>query len=180
MKKKYPNQIVNLQNNFSLVQNLLFLTLKRVLLLLVFITSNTFGQSNNCQAELKVEDNGNIRSTPLDGTYYSMIISNLGSSPDIYTLSKTNINSICTNMDGSDNAGNVIINTSFIDPDKNTITQITVNPGESVNFYIHVTVPVGTVINKWSCTQVIANSKNCPNYLVDAILHTYVIDLSKD
>lgn len=37
MKQKYPNQIVNLQNNFFIFPSPLFLNIKRVLLLLVFV-----------------------------------------------------------------------------------------------------------------------------------------------
>ncbi len=150
-----------------------------VILIMVFTSSTALAQSA-CQAELKVEENGNIRSTPLEGTYYSMIITNTGSSVDTFTLSTANINSTCANTDGSSTAGNVVINTSFIDSDRNAITQVTVNPSQSVNFYVHVTVPVGTVINKWSCTQVIAESKTCANYKVDTVLHTFVIDPNKD
>jgi hypothetical protein len=180
MKKNTQNQIVTSKNNFISAQKSLLLSIKRVSFILVFFTSIVFGQSNNCKANLIVEDNGYIRSTPLEGTYYSMIITNTGNSSDTYSLSSSNINSSCTNNDGTSTASNVVVNTDFIDPNRNPITEITVNSGESVNFYVHITVPIGTPINKWSCTQIIAESKTCTNYKVDSVLHTFVINPSKD
>jgi uncharacterized membrane protein len=128
---------------------------------------------------LIVENNGNTRSTPLDGTYYSMILTNTGSSTDTYVLGISNVNATCSNTDGSTTASNISINSSFIDSTKSTITEIKLSPGESSNFYIHVTVPAGTAINKWSCDQVTAKSKNC-SAVSSTVLHTLVINSVND
>lgn len=144
------------------------------------IAATSFAQSGSCNALLIVENNGNIRSTPLDGTYYSMVLTNNSSSTDTFVLSSKNINASCTNTDGSSTTSNVIINTDFIDSERNSLGEITLNAGESVNFYIHITVPAGTSIQKWSCNQIIATSKNCTNYAVDTVLHTYIINPVND
>lgn len=154
---------------------------KFILVLIVILTSTfSFAQRGSCNATLVVENNGNNRSTPPNGTYYSMILSNNGSSTDTYTLNTKNINSNCSNTDGSSTANNVIINTNFIDSEKNDISQITIGAGQSVNFYIHVTLPMGTPVEKWSCNQVTATSKNCTNYSISTVLHTYVINPAND
>jgi uncharacterized membrane protein len=149
-------------------------------LLFCFMTTISFAQSGSCNANLIVENNGNIRSTPLDGTYYSLILTNKGSSTDTYVLSAQNINASCANTDGSSNASNVSINVDFIDSEKSSISEITVNAGQSVNFYIHISVPAGTPVDKWSCNQITASSKNCTNFSVNTVLHTYVINPVND
>lgn len=154
---------------------------KFILVLIMILTATfSFGQNGSCNANLIVENNGNIRSTPLDGTYYSMILTNNGASTDTYVLSAKNINNSCANTDGSSTAGNVAINTNFIDSEKSSINELTINAGQSVNFYIHITVPNGTTINKWSCDQITATSKNCTNYSIDTVLHTYIINPVND
>ncbi|WP_157495147.1 hypothetical protein [Flavobacterium sp. KJJ] len=148
-------------------------------ILFCLISTISFAQSGSCNVNLIVENNGNTRSTPLDGTYYSMILTNTGTSTDTYVLEIVNINSTCSNTDGSSTASNISITSSFIDSAKSTITEITLSPGESSNFYIHVTVPAGTAINKWSCDQVSAKSKNC-SVAASTVLHTLVINPVND
>ena len=82
-------------------------------IIVMLTTTITFGQSNSCNAELKVEKDRNIRSTPLDGTYYSMVITNTASSTDTFSLTALNINSTCANTDGSSSADNVNIEGNF-------------------------------------------------------------------
>lgn len=139
----------------------------------------SFAQSG-CKATLIVENNGNVRSTPLDGTYYSMVLTNNGSSVDTYFLSSKNINSSCSNTDDSAVTSNVILTADFIDSEKNAISEITLSAGQTLNFYVHITVPVGTAVEKWSCNQIIASSKNCTTYSVETVLHTYIINPVND
>jgi hypothetical protein len=42
------------------------------------------------------------------------------------------------------------------------------------------TVPVGTFVEKWSCNEITATSKNCSNYAVATVLHTYIINPVND
>jgi len=177
----------NLKKAVKFVNNCKFIfsfknIFKKNLLTVLFllITTISFAQSGSCSASLIVENNGNIRSTPLDGTYYSMVLTNNSSSTDTFVLSSKNINASCTNTDGSSTAGNVIINTDFINSERNSLSEITLSAGESVNFYINVTIPAGTSTQKWSCNKITAASKNCSNYSVDAVLHTYIINPVND
>lgn len=151
-----------------------------LILLFLFTTTISLAQSGSCNATLIVENNGNIRSTPLDGTYYSMVLTNNSSSTDTFVLSSKNINSSCANTDGSTTAGNVIINADFIDSTRNSLNEVTLSAGESVNFYIHITVPTGTSTQKWSCNKITATSKNCINYTTDTVLHTFIINPVND
>jgi hypothetical protein len=154
---------------------------KNVFVLLFFlITTFSFAQSGSCNATLIVENNGNTRSTPLDGTYYAMVLTNNSPATDTFVLNAKNINTSCANTDGSSTAGNVIVNNDFIDSERNSLSEITLNAGQSVNFYIHITIPTGTSIQKWSCNEITATSKNCTNYAIATVLHTYVINPVND
>ena len=150
-----------------------------LMLLFVLNTSMSLGQGG-CKADLKVEHDRNARSTPPDGTYYKMEISNSGNSIDSYTLSTLDVNKTCLNPDKSLTANNVVVNIEFLDKALKPIKEVRVNPRETVTFFAYVVVPKGTPFDKWSCTQVIAKSKACPNYKVDTILHTLVINPNQD
>ncbi|MGH2666115.1 hypothetical protein [Flavobacterium sp.] len=150
-------------------------TLTIIVLFLVFNSLSTFGQSS-CQADFDVYKSRNIRSVPLDGTYYTMVITNKTPSRNTYSLSAKNINSTCSNTDGSSTSNNVDINSTFLDMDKNRIDKIEIDGGQSVKFLVRITVPTGTALNKWCCTQIVASSTQCSNYRLSTVLHTLVIN----
>jgi hypothetical protein len=177
----------NLEKAVKFVNNCKFIfsfknIFKKHLLTLLFllITTISLAQSGSCSATLIVENNGNIRSTPLDGTYYSMILTNNSSSADTFVLTSKKINASCSNTDGSSTSGNVIIHTDFINSERNSLSEITLSAGQSVNFYVHVTIPAGTAAQKWSCNQINATSTNCSSYTAVTVLHTYIINPVND
>jgi uncharacterized membrane protein len=149
-------------------------------LFLVLCTSISFAQSGSCSATLQVEKDRDTRSTPPDGTYYTLIISNTGMSAQTYTLSSSNVNSSCANNDGSNTTGNVNLTANFVDTNLNSISEISLSPGQSVSFLVNIKVPVGTSVNKWNCTQITASSSSCSNYSVNTVLHTLVNDPNQD
>lgn len=149
-------------------------------LILVFNVTVTFGQSNSCQANLIVDRNLNVGSTSPEGTYYSMVITNNGTSADTFSLSSLNINSTCSNTDGSNTADNVNLETTFVDVNLSPLNEISLPAGESLHFYSHVIIPPGTAIKKWCCTQITAESKACSNYKVSTVLHTYFSGPTED
>ncbi len=149
-------------------------------LLIIFGFSVSFGQVGSCKATLKVDKDRNSRSTPLDGTYYKMNITNNSSSDGIFLLSIQDANSNCSNNDGKSNLNNVKLNSTFLDEKLNPISQITINQGETINFFVHITVPQGTSIDNWSCAKVIAKSKFCKDFSVQTTLHTLVINPNDD
>lgn len=178
---------LNLEKAVKFVNNCKFIfslrnIFKKKLLILSFLLTTTISlaQSGSCNASLIVENNGNIRSTPLDGTYYSMVLTNNSSSADTFVLGSKNINASCINTDGSSTSGNVTVKTEFINSERNSISELTLNAGQSVNFYVHITVPAGTSPQKWSCNQITATSTNCSSYTADTVLHTYIINPVND
>ncbi len=146
-----------------------------IILIIVFNTVIVLGQSNSCIAELKVEKDRNTRSTPADGTYYAMLISNKGNSAQVFSLSSLNITN-CSNSDGSSSEKNVNLESVFLDKNRNLIKKISVKSGETISFFVHILVPSNTPFDKWCCTQITANSISCENYKVDTILHTLFIN----
>ncbi len=154
--------------------------LRCILLIFVLNTSIVLGQSSSCNAEVKVEKDRNTRSTPQDGTYYAMVLSNKGNSNDVFRLTALTVNSTCANTDGSDTAKNVNLNPVFLDANRNPITEISVNRGQTVSFFVHMLVPTNTPFDKWNCTQVIAKPRSCNNYEASTILHTLVINPNED
>lgn len=151
-----------------------------LLLLFVFNVTTVLGQTGSCNANLKVNQDRNNRSAPPQGTFYAMEISNKGNAADTYTLSSVNANRNSTNPDGSSIAQNVTLTVEFLDKNQKPISEIKVNPGETISFFAHILVPRATPINKWATTQVTAKSRTCSNYKVDTVLHTLVIDPNED
>lgn len=146
---------------------------KAVLLLLFVLNASVI--SAQCNAILKVDQDRNVRSTPAAGTYYKMEITNKGRSADTFSLSSENVNATTQNKDGSSNTKNVALTIEFLDKSLGRISEITVKPGETINFFAHIVVPSGTAQDRWSSNQVIAKSRNCSNYKVDTLLRTLVI-----
>jgi hypothetical protein len=142
--------------------------------MLIFFPANSYSQS--CKATLQVEKNRSTKSVPPEGMAYKLLISNTGSSNSTYVLSVSNINSSCSNNDGSNNSSNVNLNFTFADTNTNSINQVSVSPGETIPFIVQVKVPNGTAINRWNCTQITATSIECPSYKVNTVLHTLVSD----
>jgi hypothetical protein len=150
------------------------------LLFLVFCTAISFAQSGSCMGTLQVEQNRNYSSTPPEGTYYTLLLSNTGASNATYTLSSSNINSSCSNNDGSSTSGNVNLAISFADTNSNSISEITLNPGETAVFLVNKKLPLGTTQSKSNCTQISAIATTCSNYALNTLLHTIVSDPNQE
>lgn len=150
-------------------------------LVLFFFISNilfTYAQTT-CDVTMSVLKDRNSRSTTIDGTFYKMIITNKTNSNDLYHLSSLNNNTTCSNIDSSSNSSNVNLIVSFKDLNLNDINSISVPAKETIEFYVHVNVPVGTLINKWCCSKIIAKSNTCNSYSVSSQLHTFVINANE-
>lgn len=157
-----------------------FLTPFKIAFVFVFIffTANSYSQS--CKATLQVEKNRFTQSVRPEGTSYTMQISNSGVSNSTYTLSSLNVNSSCSNSDGSSSSGNVNLNITFSDMNQNSITEISLSPGETATFLANITIPFGTIVNKWNCSEITATSTTCTSYKVGTILHTLVSDPNQE
>jgi uncharacterized membrane protein len=154
----------------------------KITLFLVLILSSTlsFGQSSSCKVLLKAEKDRNSRSTSSGDTYYSMVISNTATSTDTFSLSSANVNNSCANNDGSSAADNVNLTAAFVDESMNSINTISLNPGQTINFFVKITVPTNATVNKWNCTEITATSNSCSDYKVNTVLHTLVSDPNMD
>ena len=190
-----PKTTLNLFKNFLAIELkkhlLLFLAFafKKVSLkpsmllyasLLLLNSSITYSQMSSCKATLQAEKNRFTQSVPPEGTSYTMQISNTGSSNSTYTLSSSNVNSSCSNNDGSNVSGNVNLNISFSDTSLNSISEISLSPGETASFFVNVKIPVGTAVSKWNCTEITATATTCSSYKVSTILHTLISDPNQE
>lgn len=147
---------------------------------LLFISAITFGQSG-CNAILKVENDTNSQSSSSTAAaLYIMVLTNNSSSADSYSLNALNVNNNCSNTDGSSTAGNINLEAVFLDINQQPISNISIGAGQSINFFVKIIVPDGTAFKKWSCTQVNAVSNTCPNYKVNTVLHTLVINPNEE
>lgn len=153
---------------------------KLPILFLILNYTVAFAQGT-CDAKLNVVKNRDTRSaSTTSGTYFKMKITNKSQSNDAYILSSINNKLSCQNNDGSSNSNNVDLIISFMDLNMNEISKISLTGNETVEFYVYVTIPPGTLINKWCCTRVIAKSENCDTFNVTTDLHTLVISTSDE
>lgn len=148
--------------------------------LIILSSTITYSQSSSCKATLQVEKNRFTQSIPPEGTTYNLQISNTGTTNSTYNLSFSNANSTCSNSDGSSTSGNVNLSISFSDMNQNSISQLSLSPGETTTFLVNVKVPMGTTVSKWNCTEIIATAATCSSYKVSTTLHTLVSDPNQD
>lgn len=158
---------------------------KRTTTILLLIFSFAFctysvNAQTDCKVDINAKKNRNSKNVSLEGSAYRMVITNNGIATDTFVLNSKDINNTCTNPDGSNNAGNVVLNYEFLDSNNNKITSITLNAGETYNFLVSVIVPNETITNKWSCVEIVASSTNCENYSSSTNLQSMVIDPSQD
>lgn len=149
------------------------------MLILVFNTSVAFGQSGSCSANLKVEKDRNTRSTPLDGTYYSMVITNTSGASSVFLITPNDSDM----ADKPINGGNTSIpklQASILDSDLNPIDRISLSSGQSVNFLVHISVPSGIAYSRTYDTTIVAKSLSCSNYSTNTVLHTFVMNPNED
>lgn len=149
----------------------------------IFIVVFTFissiiihAQPSHCSAELKIDKNRNVRSSPPDGTFYKIILKNNSSIKSNFKLTYSNVNSSCNNPDGSSTNLNCSLSITFFDINQKQINEITLNNGETTSFFAKISVPAGTPINTWCCSKIIAQSTTCNNYDTSTIVHTLVIN----
>ncbi len=151
-----------------------------VVLVFVFVAPIAYCQSSNCQGVLKVAKDRNTKSVSTNGTYYAMEISNTGSATAIYNLNAVNVNSSCTNNDGTSTSTNVNLTIQIVDTNLQTISTISIPAGETVRFLVSVKPPIGTPYSKWNCTQIIAMSTSCAGYSINTTLHSLVSDPTQE
>ena len=148
------------------------------IVILVFNTSIAFGQSGSCSASLKVEKDRNTRSTPLDGTYYKMEITNTGSVSGMFLINPNNMLTERPISGGNPSALN--LEATILDSNLKPIDRISLSPSQTVNFLVHITVPSGITFSRSYDTTIVAKSLSCSNYSTNTVLHTFVINPNED
>lgn len=166
--------------NLSIKNQLGSKKLKTIFLFFIFFNSFLYGQTTKCNVSLNVEKQRNIRSTTLEGTYYAMILTNNSTTKSTYILTSENRNLDCQNPDNISSNDNVELKINFLDEKLKPISEISIQSGQNIKFFVHVTVPKNTTVNKWSCTEIMANSIECSDYGVRTLLKTLVISASED
>lgn len=157
----------------------IFTFIKSIAILLL-ISSTVFAQADNCSATFVVENNGYVRSAPITGTYYSLILTNNGPSDDTYNLVYLNDNTASLkNPDDSSSENNVNLLGTFLNTSKSVIKSVFIRAGENVGLFLAIKVPASTGYDLWSTSKISAISNKCSSYQVDATLHTIVIDVSE-
>ncbi len=154
--------------------------LRTTILFFIFFNSFLYGQTTKCNVSLNVEKQRNTRSTTLEGTYYAMILTNISATQSTYTLTSENRNLDCQNPDNTSSNDNVELKINFLYEKLKPINEISIQSGQKIKFFVHITVPKNTNINKWSCTEILANSKECTDYEVRTLIKTLVISASED
>lgn len=166
MKKKMYSKSLNLDK--MRIKNFL-LTVVAILASSLLISAQT-----NCNSELHVKNNRNIKTIKNLSYTYSLTLTNSGSSQSEFQIFAENANESCENPDGLSSEYNIILTNEILDKDLNQITgNITINAGETFIINIRLTASAEDNHDKWNCTEVIAEAINCEGDPLKLVLHTF-------
>ena len=149
---------------------------KTCIIFLIFSNNLIFSQSKSCNGTLEIEKNRASRSTTNKGTYYKLNLTNNSLTSDVYTLTALNSNVGCSNSFNQKITSNNDFNIEFLDLNFNLITNLFLNTNQTKPFLVHITIPSNSKNNKWCCTQISAESKNCNGYILKTNLQTLLIE----
>ncbi len=135
--------------------------------------TTTFAQ-NNCNVELSVVKNRNIKTLKNLNYTYNLQLTNIGAEANEFIILANNANETCENPDGSPSTNNIILSNQVLDQDLNPVTdKVLVKAGETLLFYVKVTASPDAYFEKWNCTEVIAEPVNCSGEQLKVIIHTF-------
>lgn len=148
--------------------------------LLVCIFLSFSGYAQNCNSDLSVEKNRNVKSAGENGAVYLLTLTNNTSKTNTYHLASVFSDLSCANKNRQTRSANVTLNVAF-EGNSSVITnnQITVGSGQSKKFKVRVTVPGGTPYRTWSCIQIQARAEHCNNAISETLLRVFVPDPSE-
>ena len=154
----------------------------KIIFFFILFTSFCYSQNMNCSVSLGVEKDRNTRSTTISGTFYKMTISNTGNTSDSYIITYQNINRAPNSEEFRISNTQLIsnLNAAILDNNKNILNRITLNPGETATFLVHITIPIGTQTNSWCHTQIIAQSTKCSAINSKTILNILLINPNEE
>ena len=106
---------------------------------------------------------------------FQMRIENTGSSTEIFTIYADDYNGTGENPDGSSLENNIDLTQELLDMNLNAISgELSLNPGETFDFILKLTLPLGNQYDIWNCTEIKAINNSCPENEGRAVVFTYI------
>lgn len=145
-----------------------------IILFIILFTINGFSQ--NCNANLSVEKNRNVRSADESGTSFSLELKNTSSSRLTYTISTVYLKKSCDPKKNNSKESNVELALSIVDNNFELFSnnEVTLDVGQTFYFKVKVNVPEDTPYYKWSCVEVQVKSDKCNSISDTQLLKIYV------
>jgi hypothetical protein len=153
----------------------------------------TIKSSQNCDAELTVEKNRSFQSADEDGAEFKLTLTNTSSTSTSYELKATKLLSPCSNNTKAMARSRSKVQNSNLDVSfkmdgharlskKQSVQNhiITLEAGQSKDFYVHASVPEGTPFNTWGCIEVEANSIRCSLTSAAIVLSIFIPDPAEE
>ncbi len=132
-----------------------------IVLLLAFPAAITFAQ-NNCKANITVLKNRNVKTITNSEYTFTLYLENSGSKAGEFTITANNANGSNENPDGSPTGSNIELTHQLLDTGMNPISNpVLVKAGETFSFLLKLSVPEGSPIEAWNCTEVSVEADNC-------------------
>lgn len=106
---------------------------------------------------------------------FQMRIENIGNSTEIFTIYADDYNGTGENPDGSSLENNINLTQELLDMNLNSINgELSLNPGETFDFILKLTLPLGNQYDIWNCTEIKAINNSCPENEGRAVVYTYI------
>jgi len=106
---------------------------------------------------------------------FQMRIENTGNSTEIFTIYADDYNGTGENPDGSSLENNIDLTQELLDMNLNSFSgELSLNPGETFDFILKLTLPVRNQYDIWNCTEIKAINNSCPENEGRAVVFTYI------
>ena len=106
---------------------------------------------------------------------FQMRIENTGNSTEIFTIYADDYNGVGENPDGSSLENNINLTQELLDMNLNSFNgELSLNPGETFDFILKLTLPLGNQYDIWNCTEIKAINNSCPENEGRVVVYTYI------
>jgi uncharacterized membrane protein len=153
-----------------------------VSLILISLTVITSSNAQNCNSDLKIYQNRDMRSVNVNSpTNFQMILTNKNAKPVTYTLGINNkvVNCNSTTKAISSTSRDVPFNISFLQNSR-SVNSITVPANGDATFYVNVASSSDLKQDSITCIQVEATAQNCQNGPMNSIVKVYTSSSSNN
>lgn len=133
------------------------------LVVILFFASTMFSVAqNNCNINLRAENNRTIKTIRSSEYTYTLYLENLDQVSHNIVLSGYNHNEGCENPGQLQMDSKVSLSIFLLDQDSNIISDIfQLGAGQKIKFYLKLVVPENTPFESWNCTEVLVEAVNC-------------------